>query len=50
MADAGYARNWKLLLHLSLSPAVVVVPFIVHIVHIGHVSATEQLPCLDINL
>jgi hypothetical protein len=35
MADAGYARNWKLLLGLSFSPAVVVVPFIVF------VSATE---------
>jgi len=35
MADAGYARNWKLLLGLSFSLAVVVVPFIVR------VSATE---------
>jgi len=43
MADAGYARNWKLLLWLSLSPAVAVVPFIVR------VSATHLLPCLDIN-
>ena len=41
MANAGYVRNWKLL--LGNCPAVVVVPFIVH------VSATEWLPCLDIN-
>jgi len=43
MADAVYARNWKLLLGLSLSPAVAIVPFIVR------VSATNLLPCLDIN-